>query len=178
MLGSSPIPFPHWCCRFPRALTRSMQQPCRPGSGHSQYTILATVRQSSVGVRALLPREELVLRVARITLLLFMTGWLAAQTPRPPPPPRDPHPPGYVAAKALSEGEHAPADQDGNFILGPTHSPSREAIVQEDVPHGTVDEFTMASSDSKFYPGIARDPHTFGTPDPSNHARLLVPTSH
>jgi len=118
------------------------------------------------------------LRVARITLLLFMTGWLAAQTPRPAPPTRDPHTPGYVAAKEPSDGENVPADQDGNFILGPTHSPSREAIVQEDVPHGTVDEFTMASSDSKFYPGIARDPHTFGTPDPSNPARLLVPTSH
>ena len=36
----------------------------------------------------------------------------------------------------------------------------------------------MSSADSKRYPGIARDPGTFGTPDPANPARLLVPTSH
>jgi enterochelin esterase-like enzyme len=28
------------------------------------------------------------------------------------------------------------------------------------------------------YPGIARDPHTFGTPDPNNPAKLIVTTSH
>ncbi|EQD38343.1 ferric enterobactin esterase-related protein Fes, partial [mine drainage metagenome] len=39
-------------------------------------------------------------------------------------------------------------------------------------------QFTMNSADSKFYPGIARQPGTFGTPDPSNPAKLLVPTSH
>jgi enterochelin esterase-like enzyme len=36
----------------------------------------------------------------------------------------------------------------------------------------------MNSTDSKLYPGIARDPNTFGTIDPANPARLLVPTSH
>jgi enterochelin esterase-like enzyme len=36
----------------------------------------------------------------------------------------------------------------------------------------------MHSTDSKRYPGIAREPGTVGTPDPANPARLLVPTSH
>jgi enterochelin esterase-like enzyme len=43
---------------------------------------------------------------------------------------------------------------------------------------GTVVEFTMNSADSKFYPGIARDPNTFGTPDPKDPAKLIVTTSH
>lgn len=49
---------------------------------------------------------------------------------------------------------------------------------QPDVPQGTVHEFTMSSADSRIYPGIARDPGTFGTPDPANPARLVVTTSH
>src|SRR5258708_10531642 len=36
----------------------------------------------------------------------------------------------------------------------------------------------MKSTDSKIYPGIARDPGTFGTPDPPDPAKLIVTTSH
>jgi enterochelin esterase-like enzyme len=36
----------------------------------------------------------------------------------------------------------------------------------------------MSSADSKLYPGIAREPHTFGTADPHNPAKLIVTTSH
>jgi enterochelin esterase-like enzyme len=36
----------------------------------------------------------------------------------------------------------------------------------------------MSSADSKFYPGIARDKGTFGTPDPDNPAKLILTTSH
>ena len=50
--------------------------------------------------------------------------------------------------------------------------------VQEGVPQGTVIEFTMNSTDSKIYPGIAREPNTFGTPDPADPAKLIVTTSH
>jgi enterochelin esterase family protein len=96
---------------------------------------------------------------------------------RPPAPTRDPHTPGYVEAKELPDGTVPPLE-DGNFILGPTHPAASETVVNPDVPHGTVYEFTMRSEDSRFYPGIARDPGTFGTPDPSNPAKLLVPTSH
>ena len=62
---------------------------------------------------------------------------------------------------------NAPADADGNFIIGPTHNRAPEMIVNTNVPQGTVYEFTMNSADSKIYPGVAREPHTFGTIDPA-----------
>jgi enterochelin esterase-like enzyme len=102
----------------------------------------------------------------------------APRPPRPAPPTRDPHTPGYVQATELPDGANAPASADGNFILGPTHSAAPESSAQPGVPQGTTIEFTMTSADSKRYPGIARDPGTFGTPDPSDPAKLLVPTSH
>ena len=95
-----------------------------------------------------------------------------------PPRTRDPHTAGFVAAKELPDGTVPPADVGGDFILGPTHPPAPETAVQTNVPHGTVHEFTMESADSKIYPGIARDPHTFGTPDPTDPAKLIVTTSH
>src|SRR6476659_9689641 len=87
-----------------------------------------------------------------------------AATPRPTrpvPPTRDPGTPGYVTAKELPDGANAPATADGNFIIGPTHDPAPEMAVKEGVPQGTVYNFTMESTDSKFYPGIAREPNTF-----------------
>jgi enterochelin esterase family protein len=101
-----------------------------------------------------------------------------ARPPRPTPPTRDPATPGYVTAKEMADGANAPADADGNFILGPTHDPAPEMTVHEGVPQGTVSTFTMESADSKIYPGIAREPHTFGTPDPNDAAKLVVTTSH
>lgn len=100
------------------------------------------------------------------------------QAAPPTPPIRDPHTPGYVAAKELPDGKVPPADADGNFIIGPTHKAAPEMSVHEGVPQGEVHEFTMHSEDSKFYPGIARDKDTFGTPDPKNPAKLIVTTSH
>ncbi|HUA91592.1 MAG TPA: alpha/beta hydrolase-fold protein [Terracidiphilus sp.] len=120
-----------------------------------------------------------------ILLFVFLATCAIAQTPpaathppRPTPPTRDSHTPGYVAAKDLPDGENAPPDVDGNFVLGPTHNPAPEAVEHEGVPKGAVYEFTMDSADSKLYPGIARDPGTFGTPDPSDPAKLVVTTSH
>jgi enterochelin esterase-like enzyme len=97
---------------------------------------------------------------------------------RPPPPTRDPHTEGYVTAKELPDGMVPPADADGNFIIGPTHPPAPEMIAQEGVPKGTIFNLTMQSTDSKIYPGIAREPGTFGTPNPENPAKLIVTTSH
>jgi hypothetical protein len=97
---------------------------------------------------------------------------------RPVPPTRDPHTPGYVQATELPDGQNAAPDADGNFILGPTHAPAPETTVRASVPHGTVYEFTMQSVESRIYPGIARDAGTFGTPDPSDPAKLMVTTSH
>ena len=50
--------------------------------------------------------------------------------------------------------------------------------MQAGVPQGTVYEFTMNSTESKLYPGIARDPGPLGTPDPNDPAKLVVTTSH
>ena len=97
-----------------------------------------------------------------------------ARPRRPPPPTRDPHTPGYVQAKELPDGENAPVNADGNFILGPTHSPAAEMTVKDGVPQGTIFNFTMESTDSRIYPGIAREPGTFARPDPSDPMRLTV----
>ena len=96
---------------------------------------------------------------------------------RPTPPTRDPHTPGFVEAKELPDGTTPPAAA-GNFIIGPTHDRASEMIVNTNVPQGTVYDFTMRSVDSKVYPGIAREPGTFGTPDPTDSAKLVVTTSH
>jgi iron(III)-enterobactin esterase len=96
----------------------------------------------------------------------------------PTPPIRDPNTPGYVTAKELPDGTNPSADADGNFIIGPTHNRAPEMTVQTNVPQGTVFEFTMSSADSKIYPGIAREPKTFGTVDPNDPAKLVVTTSH
>ena len=97
-----------------------------------------------------------------------------ARPPRPPAPTRDPNTAGYVTAKDLPDGENAPVKVDGNFILGPTHNPAPEMTVAEGVPQGEIFNFTMESADSKFYPGIAREPNTFARPDPADPTKLLV----
>ena len=121
----------------------------------------------------------------RLLSIAFSAALMMAQPPaapqrpaRPTPPTRDPHTPGYVTATDLPDGANAPVKEDGNFILGPTHSPAPEATAQEGVPHGDVFEFTMPSADSQIYPGIAREPGTFGTADLDDPAKLIVTTSH
>jgi enterochelin esterase-like enzyme len=124
----------------------------------------------------------------RLLSVTFLIGLMAglnpamaqapAAPPRPAPPTRDPHTPGYVTAKELSDGANAPADSDGNFILGPTHTRAPEMAAQEGVPQGTVFTFTMESADSKIYPGIAREANTFGQADPADPAKMVVTTSH
>jgi enterochelin esterase-like enzyme len=102
---------------------------------------------------------------------------VAAPPARQPPPTRDPNTPGYVTAKELPDGTNAPINVDGNFIIGPTHPAAPEMSVQEGVPQGMVYEFTMQSTDSKIYPGIARDRGTLGTADPDDPAKMIVTTS-
>jgi enterochelin esterase family protein len=83
-----------------------------------------------------------------------------------------------VPAQELPDGANAPANVDGTFILGPTHSPAPDVTPSGDTPRGKVVSFTMESKDSAIYPGIARDPNTFGTADPNDPARMIVTTSH
>jgi predicted alpha/beta superfamily hydrolase len=105
--------------------------------------------------------------------LLAAVNSMMAQVPT-----RDPHTPGYVPAKELSDGSVPPTDVDGNFIIGPTHTPAYEMVAHEGVPRGVAHIFTMSSADSKIFPGIARDSGTFGTPSPTDPATLIVTTSH
>jgi iron(III)-enterobactin esterase len=102
----------------------------------------------------------------------------ATAQPRPTPPTRDPHTPGFVVATELADGVVPPADRDGNYIIGPTHAPAPEMVAHDGVPRGTVHTFTMRSADSKLFPGIARDSGTFGTVSPIDPATLIVTTSH
>jgi enterochelin esterase family protein len=121
-----------------------------------------------------------ILTAATVLLWAGQTATVAPATPqtaRPVPPTRDPHTPGYVQAKELPDGTVPGADKDGDFIIGPTHPVAAEMAAPE-LTHGNVVEFTMSSADSKYYPGIARDKGTFGTPDPENPAKLVVTTSH
>src|SRR5262249_37708714 len=99
-----------------------------------------------------------ILSIALVAGLIITLSTSMAQAPaKPPQPPtRDPTTPGYVSAKELPDGANAPANADGNFILGPTHDPASEMRAHEGVPPGTVHNFIMESSDSKIYPGIAR----------------------
>jgi enterochelin esterase family protein len=141
-------------------------------------TISQTLRENGI----LMPRFK---SIALLINLMAAVGPAIAQAPsaiarpaRPTPPTRDPHTPGYVTAKELPDGANAPANADGNFILGPTHNPAPETTVQDGVPQGAVYNFTMESADSRIYPGIAREANTFGTADPADPAKLIVTTSH
>jgi len=125
------------------------------------------------------------LRICFLVSLVAVSNLVSAQSPPSPqpterlaPPTRDPNTPGYVTAKELPDGSIPPANVDGNFILGPTHEIPPQTSAQSDILKGTVIEFTMKSSDSKIYPGIARDPNTHGAADPSDPAKLIVTTSH
>ncbi len=129
-----------------------------------------------------LPRSRYIVLLVSLTAILYLVVRPApayGQHPgQPGPPTRDPHTPGYVTATELPDGAVPSPDVDGNFIIGPTHPPASELTPQAGALQGKVIEFTMNSSDSKFYPGIARQPGTFGTPDPRNPAKLIVTTSH
>jgi iron(III)-enterobactin esterase len=116
--------------------------------------------------------------IAGVGLAVAQTRPATSRPARPQPPARDPNTPGYVKAKELPDGAVPPADQDGDFIIGPTHKRAPEMTAQDGVPKGKVFDLTMKSQDSKFYPGIARDPGTFGKADPNDPANLIVTTSH
>jgi iron(III)-enterobactin esterase len=71
-------------------------------------------------------------------------------------------------------GANPPRNLDGDFLIGPTYKQAPELIVTPGVPEGKVQQFTMDSRESKFYPGIARNAP--GTVDPNNPKTLVVET--
>ena len=118
------------------------------------------------------------LTILVLAVLATASSASAQASERPAPPIRDPHTAGYVTAKELPDRVLPRPNADGNYILGPTHTPSPDINSDDATPNGTVVEFTMNSTESKIYPGIARDANTFGTPDTKNPAKLIVTTSH
>src|SRR3954469_20680929 len=98
----------------------------------------------------------------------------AATPARPTPPTRSPDAPGAPPFTRIPSPGNAPGDRNGNFIIGPDYPPPPELAVVAGVPQGRVEQFTMDSADSKYYPGIARE--VFGTVDPANPKTLIVET--
>jgi iron(III)-enterobactin esterase len=121
--------------------------------------------------------------VITTSLLIFTIGSQAAEPPaatpppaaRPTPPTRPfnaPDAPQFTVIKGV--GANAPLEAEGNYVIGPDYVLPTEATVADGVPQGSVQQFTMESKDSRFYPGIARD--VFGTVDPRNPRTLIVET--
>src|SRR2546421_1646912 len=136
--------------------------------------------------------KALMRTIGVVTLMVGASWAMAADTPpaqqqkpaqaarpaRPQPTARDPNTPGFVEAKEIEDGAVPSPDQDGNFIIGPTHKKSPLMTLKEGAPKGTIHNLTMKSEDSKLYPGIARDQGTSGKPDPNDPSNLIVTTSH
>ncbi len=95
------------------------------------------------------------------------------------PPTRDPHNPNYPNATELADGVVPATNANGNFIIGRSHTPAAESIVQ-DVPKGHVFTFTMSSEDSVIYnPGFVRDkPIILDSTSANDPSNLIVSTSH
>jgi iron(III)-enterobactin esterase len=108
-------------------------------------------------------------------MCLLLDPRFAHPAERPGPPARQPS---LSNAIELPDGQVPPIDAVGNFIIGPTHRRAPEMVSTPDMPKGSIREFTMLSTESKIYPGIVREPNTFGTPDKENPAKLIVTTSH
>ena len=113
-----------------------------------------------------------------IGLASAFTSLMAQNPPQAGPPVRDPLASGFVSATELADGAVPPANANGNFIIGATHPPSTDMTAKDGVPKGTIHTFTMNSTDSKIYPGIAREAGTRGQVDPNDPAKLIVTTSH
>jgi len=114
------------------------------------------------------------LRTAVSCLVLCYATASLAQQARPTPPTRAPDGEGAPKFTRVASGGNAPIDSNGDFLIGPDYLPAPEINVVEGVPAGKVEQFTLTSADSRFYPGIARD--VFGTVDPDNPKTLIVET--
>jgi hypothetical protein len=54
------------------------------------------------------------------------------------PPTRDPKNPNYPPATELRDGTLPPSKAEGNYIIGPTHSPAPELAARDGAPTGKV----------------------------------------
>lgn len=93
---------------------------------------------------------------------------------KPTPPTRSIHDSGAPPFTVISGTAAALPMRDGDFVIGPDYQAAPAGEAADDVPQGQVQQFTLDSKDSHFYPGIARD--EFGTVDPNNPKTLIVAT--
>ncbi len=72
-----------------------------------------------------------------------------------------------VAAMALAQDQAPPVDftkfapwtakaDEGDYVVGPPYANAPELAKRDGIPHGMVHPFSMNSTDSKMYPGIAK----------------------
>jgi len=135
-------------------------------------------KRTTIRITRILTVAFLALLIAPFEATFSQSQPALQNTERSTPPTRGPNTPGYVTAKELPDGQNPSPNIDGNFIIGPTHHLSADLSSASGLSNGTVIEFTMTSSDSQIYSGIARDAHTFGTVSSDDPAKLVVTTSH
>ena len=126
-------------------------------------------------------------------LLAAATGVLAddmrAQAPQPQVAPAAPGTQGTGRGPGRGRGPQGPPllptppltarptpEQNGDFVIGPPYTPAPELALRDGVPKGTVHEFTMVSTDSRIYPGIARNQP--GVVPYTRRAAVYVPAQH
>jgi iron(III)-enterobactin esterase len=96
-----------------------------------------------------------------------------AAPPRITTPARSPDGPGAPKFIVVAEsGTNPPVDRGGDFVIGPPYQRPRELDVISGIAQGRVEQFTLESTASKFFPGIARN--SPGTVDPDNPLTLRL----
>ena len=140
----------------------------------------------------------LLLVVGCLSQTIVLPSARAAGGPPPTRPPSDPGTPQLIPAGPDAEaaarqapkqtgafdpstnptqatpGANPPANVDGNFLIGPVYVPSPELTLVSNVPQGRVQQFSVQSTNSKYFSGIARNAP--GTVDPNNPKTLIVET--
>ena len=104
--------------------------------------------------------------------LLTLGGLFATLSPQQSPQP--PLPTSVI--DLIHFAPYTPKSGEGNFIIGPTYTNAPELTAKDGVPKGKVYQFTMESTDSKLYPGIAKNQP--GTVPYQRRVTLYVPSQY
>lgn len=86
-------------------------------------------------------RARFLVKVAMGTLASLVVGLAAAEAP---------------PVDFTKFAPWTPAADEGDYVLAPPYADAPELAPRENVPKGTVHEFTMNSTESKLYPGISK----------------------
>lgn len=121
---------------------------------------------------------KIIEKISNVILFIIFLIIVLKSNPVMAQPIRDPNTSGYVTAIKLPDNTVPSSNANGNFIIGPTYNPAPEMILNANVPLGTIYRFSMNSKDSKIFPGISREPNTFGKEDSADHTKFIVTTSH